>query len=220
MNLLQDFLVENDHIQFATPDSPSYADLRTGFTINAIKSPRLIVRPRSADDVSALVSILTANHLPFTVRAGGHDMWGRSQADDAVTIDLREICHVRVDDTSQSAWVGGGVIILDLIKELKNHNLVVPHAVTPTVGFVGWAIYGGYGLLSTKYGLGVDQILGATVVDAQGNIREADEKMLTVIRGGGGTVGIIVDLKIKVYPLDQVSALLSRPNLRYSVRVN
>lgn len=207
MDVLHKFLVENDHIQFATPDSPNFTDLRTAFVINMVKNPSLIVRPRSGNDVSALVSILNANHLPFTVRAGGHDMWGRSQVDGAVTIDMREIRHVHVDQASQTARIGGGIIILDLMKELEKHKLIAPHAVTPTVGFVGWGIYGGYGLLSTKYGLGVDQIIGATVVDAQGNIREADEEMLTAIRGGGGTVGIVVDLEIKVYPLNQVSSL-------------
>jgi FAD/FMN-containing dehydrogenase len=64
-------------------------------------------------------------------------------------------------------------------------------------------------MLSSKYGLGVDQILGATVIDAQGVVREADETMLTAIRGAGGIVGVIAELKIRIYPLDQVSDAFS-----------
>jgi FAD/FMN-containing dehydrogenase len=55
-----------------------------------------------------------------------------------------------------------------------------------------------------NYGLGVDQILGAKVVNSEGRIIEADEKMLQVIRGGGGALGVIVAMTIKTYPLDKV----------------
>jgi len=52
--------------------------------------------------------------------------------------------------------------------------------------------------------MGIDQILGAKVVDHTGKIVNADEKMLCGIRGGGGTLGIIVELTIKIYPLKKV----------------
>jgi FAD/FMN-containing dehydrogenase len=76
--------------------------------------------------------------------------------------------------------------------------------------------------------MGVDQILSAKVVDQSGSIVDAAPEMLEVIRGGtklmdkafplswtsanpftllfvgGGTLGVIVELSIKVYPLDKV----------------
>lgn len=52
--------------------------------------------------------------------------------------------------------------------------------------------------------MGVDQILGAKVVNCEGRIVEADNRMLQVVRGGGGTLGVIVAMTIKVYPLDKV----------------
>ena len=212
MESLEKFLSENKHIQSATPDAPEYEDLRSAFVINVTRKPRIIVRPRSAEDVSGLIKILTTNDIPFTIRGGGHDMFGRSQLDDGVTVDLRELCHVEVDHDSQTARIGGGIISMHLLKELEKHKVVVPHPVTPTVGWVGWATHGGYNLLSTKHGLGVDQIVGATVVDAQGEIREADERMLTVIRGGGGIVGVVVEMEIRIYPSNQVSDELERMN--------
>lgn len=204
MDQLTTFLSENTHIHYATPQSPDYADLCRGYIINATPKPAMIVRPRSAGDVSSLISLLTAHDLPFTVRTGGHDMFGRSQIQDGITIDMREIAYVHVDKDSQTARLGGGVIIIDMLRELQKHGMTTPHASTPSVGYVGWATYGGYGLLSAKYGLGVDQIVGAIVVDAKGAIREADETLLTGLRGGGGALGVIVEIKIKVYPLDKV----------------
>ncbi|KAJ5778768.1 hypothetical protein N7520_002014 [Penicillium odoratum] len=206
MDSLTAFLAENSHIQYSSPDSPDFDDLSSIFVINAIKEPSMVVRPRSAEDISALVSLCIANNLPFTIRAGGHDMFGRCQVNDAVTIDMREISHVHVDHKSQTARVGGGVIFMKLVKELEKHKMAAPTPVTPSVGFVGWALHGGYGLLSSKYGLGVDQIVGATVINAHGVIQEADDMMLRAIRGAGGTVGVIAELRIRIYPLDQVLA--------------
>lgn len=73
------------------------------------------------------------------------------------------------------------------------------------MGYVGWSTLGGYGPFSTCYGLGVDQIVAAKVVNAEGQIVDADNDMLTGIRGGGGTLGVITELTIKVYPLEKVS---------------
>jgi hypothetical protein len=57
--------------------------------------------------------------------------------------------------------------------------------------------------------MGVDLILGAKLVNHEGRIVEADERMLQAIRGGGGTLGVIVEMTIKVFPLDKVQ----RPKL-------
>lgn len=74
-----------------------------------------------------------------------------------------------------------------------------------SIGYVGWATLGGYSLLSGKYGLGVDQLVGAQYVNAAGELVEATEEALTGIRGAGGNFGIITEVTIKVYPLKEVS---------------
>lgn len=74
-----------------------------------------------------------------------------------------------------------------------------------SVGYVGWATLGGYGPFSGMYGLGADQIAGARLVDARGELVDANEELLKGIRGGGGIFGVIVELTVKVYPLKEVS---------------
>jgi len=57
----------------------------------------------------------------------------------------------------------------------------------------------------TKWaGLGADQILGATIIDATGQIVEANEKILKLLRGGGCSYGVVVELKIRVFPGEPV----------------
>ncbi|KAJ3544214.1 hypothetical protein NM208_g3175 [Fusarium decemcellulare] len=62
--------------------------------------------------------------------------------------------------------------------------------------------------LSSCYGSGVDQILGAKIVNVQGQTQTADEELLVGIRGGGGSLGIITELTIKVYSLDKQQTIL------------
>ncbi|KAJ9232755.1 CAZyme family AA7 [Paecilomyces variotii] len=206
MDHLIQFLAQNPHIRYATPTSSDFESLRLSYIFNNNVIPAIILRPRSTEDVAALVSLLASNELPFSIRVGGHDLFGRSQVHGAITIDLRDIAYIHVDEGACTARLGGGVLVADLVKELESYGLVTPTGTIPSVGYVGWATYGGYGLLSAQYGLGADQILGARVVDCQGEIVDANEDMLMAIRGAGGLLGVIVEVTIKVYPLDKVLA--------------
>lgn len=57
--------------------------------------------------------------------------------------------------------------------------------------------------------MGVDQIIGAKLVDATGSLVDANDEILRGIRGGGGIFGAIVELTIKVYALQEVSPMVS-----------
>lgn len=71
-----DFLAKNPHTHYANRQSPDFEELRLGFVINESRVPAIVVRPRSAEDVAALIPLLTKNNWPFTIRVGGHDMAG------------------------------------------------------------------------------------------------------------------------------------------------
>lgn len=63
-----------------------------------------------------------------------------------------------------------------------------------------------------RYGLGCDQIIGAKIVNAQGDEVEASPDVLYGIRGAqGGPFGIVTELKLKVYPFTTVRLPLSPP---------
>ncbi|KAF7587423.1 hypothetical protein BBP40_007242 [Aspergillus hancockii] len=78
-----------------------------------------------------------------------------------------------------------------------------------TVGYVSWACGGGYGFYVGTYGFGVDQILGAKVAVASGEIIDTDDdpELLWAIRGAGaGFLGVVVELRVKVYPSPKLYA--------------
>lgn len=214
LSQLNQFLDQRPHIRHAAPSSPDYSSLSSVFVIDDSIKPLMVVRPQSADDVAELISVLTSNSIPFTIRTGGHDMFCRSIASNTVTIDMRDISFILIDKSSLIARVGGGTLSGDLAAHLGKENLATATPSVPNVGFVGWSTHGGYGVLSSNYGLGADQIVGAHVVNHEGKIVEADEKLLKAIRGGGGAFGVIVDITIKVYKLESVRSAFTHSQNR------
>lgn len=193
-------------IQYVTPSSPEYAEIRSGYIINPSLNPPGIICPQSVDEVAMVASFMIEHDIQFTIRVGGHDLFSRTFKSDAVTLDLRKLNHVHVDPQGLTARVGGGTLTSDLARVLGEHGFVAPCPTVPSVGYVGWATHGGYGSYTTNFGLGVDQILAAKVIDRQGKVIEADAELLKGIRGAGGAFGIIVELTIPVFPLEKVFA--------------
>ncbi|KAH8599401.1 D-lactate dehydrogenase [Bisporella sp. PMI_857] len=203
---LEIFLETLPGIDILTPNSPEFNLAKTAYIVGDRSSPLAIVRPQKAEHVAALVTFSTANNIQFTIRGGGNNLFGLSCVQDALMIDLRNISYVEVDDPKSTARVGGGILFSKLASILSENGLACAMGSIPFIGYAGWAMYGGYGSFSANYGLGVDNILAAKVVNWEGKIVDADENMLKGIRGAGGFIGVIVELTIKVYPLKDILA--------------
>ncbi|KAH8888562.1 FAD-binding domain-containing protein [Thozetella sp. PMI_491] len=193
-------------IPYVTSESPDFVAKHASWARNPAQ-PTVIVQPKTAEDVSALVSACAAGGYGFVVRSGGHDTGGRSTVEGVVQIDVRSFKSVTISADKKTARVGGGVTFLDVLTELAKDNLVTPVGGIGTVGYVGWSTLGGYGPYSPSYGLGADQIVGAKLVDADGKIVEASEEVLKALRGGGASNwGIVLELTIKVYPVEEIQS--------------
>tara|TARA_R110002060_G_scaffold29366_2_gene39645 strand:- start:299 stop:967 length:669 start_codon:yes stop_codon:yes gene_type:complete len=210
LTTLESFLEKHQHITYATPSSQGYTSLRQIFARDQEAVPIAIVRPQSAADVSLLVKFAVSNSIRFTIRTGGHNLSGAAFAQDALAIDMRDISSINVSADKRTAKIGGGILQSDLAIALDKEGLATPVGAVGSVGYVGWSTYGGYGPFSRHWGLGVDQIVGAKLVDSKGGLIVADERLLKGLRGGGGLFGVIVELEIKVYPLKNVSYRRSR----------
>ncbi|TGO55453.1 hypothetical protein BCON_0092g00370 [Botryotinia convoluta] len=210
-SILKDFIQTRlPYVRLVTPTSPEYAAARSTFCLSNATVPLAIVKPATIADVSALIFFTTDHQIPITVRCGGYSYFGSEFSSSALAIDLRCLASIRVSPTRHSAVIGGGILQGNLARELSREGLMTPLVAIPSMGYAGWAMYGGYGPFSAAYGLGVDQIIGVKVVDSDGEIRDSDvegeDGLLRAVRGGGGALGIIVELRIKVYPLQKVLA--------------
>src|SRR3569623_640816 len=90
------------------------------------KKPLVCTRPRTEEEVSHLVQFCTEQKIPFAVRSGGHDFFGRSLVHNSVLIDKRDMDNVSVGPDRASARVGGGVIAGHLQKTLNSYGLFTP----------------------------------------------------------------------------------------------
>ncbi|KAJ4024586.1 hypothetical protein NW752_003152 [Fusarium irregulare] len=195
--------LSNTQAKFYYPDHPEYTKLQECFIDKPIKT-LATVRPRTAEDVSSIFQFCLKSNIDFCVRTGGHDCASRTLVHGALVIDMRDIKHVTISDDKKTAKVGGGILSGELCEILGKEGLTTPVGTIASVGYTGWATLGGYGPLTSHYGMGVDQIIVAKVVNANGEIQDADEEMLVGIRGGGGSLGIIVELTIKVHPISTI----------------
>jgi len=201
---LRVFLEDFPNLEWAFPLSPKYLGLRNIYNQSSNAVPLAIICPKTPQDVASLVKFARIYEVGIAIRVGGNDIFARSMIGGAMVLDLRAISSVVVNEGRTCAKTGGGILVGDLAAVLEEHGLATPTGAIPFIGYVGWATLGGYGLFSSYFGLGVDQILGATVVTASGEIVKADQELLGGIRGAGGSFGVIIEMEIKVYPLQKV----------------
>lgn len=205
---LKDYF-ETKGITTILPSSSEFSTLSKWYHLSDPKVPLAVIRPKTAEEVSVIVKYATENGIKIVIRSGGGDLFGRSQVEGTLTIDMRQLNYVRPNSSNSTACVGGGCTVGDVAAGLAESKLITPVPPIAAVGYVGWATLGGYGPFASNFGLGIDQIVGAKVVNWKGGIVDADEEMLKGIRGAGGNFGIIVELTIKVYSVGKVQYIFS-----------
>lgn len=190
---------------------PNFAEQRAIYNLGIDVQPWAVVCPASEAEVLDVVRACSASKpvVPISIRVGGHDFGGRSLVSDGVVIDLRRLDNIALAGDRASVRVGGGALTGAVATFLDGHGLATPIGWCNMVGYVGWATGGGYGSMQGTHGFGVDQILGARVVTANGGIIDTDEdpELLWALRGAGtGVLGVIVELRVKTYPIPKMLA--------------
>ena len=190
-------------------DDPEYDTARALYNAMIDKRPELIVRCVDVADVIAAVNFGRESGLDTAIRCGGHNGPGLGSVDDGLVIDLTGLKGVRVDPEAGIAEVAGGSLMGDIDHATHAFGLATPVGIISTTG-AGIILGGGIGHLTRKYGLSIDNILGADVVLADGSLVRADENnnedLYWAIRGGGGNFGVVTSLTMKLSPASMVAA--------------
>jgi FAD/FMN-containing dehydrogenase len=186
---------------------PQYDAARTIWNGMHDKRPALIARCLDNDDVSQAVSFARDNNLLVAVRGGGHSWPGKSICDGGLMIDLSHMNAVTVDADARRARAGGGTLLNALDSATLEHGLVTTTGVVSHTGVGGYTLGGGFGRLNRKYGLTIDNLAGATIVTADGQVRRisADNEpdLFWAIRGGGGNFGVVTEFEYRLHPFDR-----------------
>ena len=170
--------------------------------------PSVVARCRTTADVQAAVRAARSAGMPLSVLAGGHDWAGSAVRDGGLLVDLGGMRQVTVDGAE--ARVAGGAIVSDVLDAARPHGYAAAVGTVSSVGFAGLTLGGGYGTLIGVVGLGVDNLLSAEVVLADGRVVTADPHhepdLFWALRGGGGNFGVVTGLRTRLHPLAMVTA--------------
>lgn len=192
------------------PGSPGYDGARKVYNAMIDRRPEAIVQCASAGDVTLAVRLAADNGLPAAIRGGGHSGCGFGTCDGGIVIDLGPMRGVQVDAAARTVRVEGGATWGEVDRATYPFGLAVPCGVISTTGAGGLTLGGGHGYLTRKYGLTIDNLLGAELVLADGRaVRACDREnadLFWALRGGGGNFGVVTAMLFRAQPVRTVVA--------------
>ncbi|KAK3938847.1 FAD-linked oxidoreductase sord [Diplogelasinospora grovesii] len=171
-------------------------------------TPVAVIRPRNAEEVSAVVKCAAQNNIKVQAKSGGHSYanYGLGGEDGAISVDLVNFQYVWVNTTADSwqAHIGAGGRLGDIDDELHKYGRAFAHGVCPGVGIGGHATIGGLGPMSRLWGSALDHIEEVEVVTADGSILRAsttqNSDLFFALRGAAAGFGIITEFVMRTHP--------------------
>ena len=199
-----------------SPQDPGYEEARAVHNGLVDRRPGLILRARSAADVSAGLALARRAGLEVSVRGGGHNVAGRAVTEGGLMISLADMHGVTVDPERATVTAQGGATWAELNAAAGAHGLAVTGGAVSTTGVAGLTLGGGLGWLMAKYGLAADNLLEVELVTAAGEVLTVDAAshpdLFWALRGGGGNFGVATSLTYRLHRVGMVTGgLIAHP---------
>ena len=187
------------------PGDAAYDDARAIWNAMIDKRPAVIARCASTADVVRAVKFARENSLVLAVRGCGHNIAGSALCDDGIVVDLSRMKAAKVDAAKRRVTVEAGASLADLDAATQAHGLATPLGINSTTGVAGLTLGGGFGWLSRKLGMTVDNLESAEVVTASGDVVRASATehpdLFWALRGGGGNFGVVTRFEFQLHPV-------------------
>ncbi len=186
-------------------DDPGYAEARQIWNAMIDRRPAVIVQCALADDVPPVIGSARENNLEISVRGAGHNIAGNALCENGITIDFSRMRKVRVDAGKKRAYVEPGATLADLDLAIQAHGLATPVGINSTTGIAGLTLGGGFGWLTRKYGMTIDNLISVDLITAEGKklrVSETDNAdLFWAVRGGGGNFGVVTQFEFRLFPV-------------------
>jgi FAD/FMN-containing dehydrogenase len=171
------------------------------------KHPALIAQPTGAADVQAVVAFARERNLLVAVKCGGHSHSGQSTCDRGLQIDLSKFRSVHVDSSARRVSVAGGTLLGQVDHECLAQGVVTPMGTVSHTGVGGLTLGGGFGRLTRRFGMAIDNLESVDIVTADGKLRHASASenadLFWGVRGGGGNFGVATHFEFKLHPMQR-----------------
>ena len=178
--------------------------------------PAVVVRPRSEQEVAAIIRLANESSLPILPRGAGSSLTGAAVLEGGIVLDMRGMDKViKVDTVNWLVQVQPGISLEDLNEKLKTTGFFFPpDPASSYICTVGGAIAeGSGGLRCVKSGTMKDWVVALRVVLANGNVSRFGEPLaknragydlVHLFVGSEGTLGVITEAFLKIIPLPKV----------------
>lgn len=214
-------IVGNDHVLIDNESLDVYGHDQTE---NLQFNPQVVVRPRTASEISELCILCNQHHIPITPRGAGTGLSGAALPHlGGLLISMERMNSIiDIDEQNLQVTTEPGVITEVLQNAVKEKGLYYP----PDPASRGSCFIGGNishnsgGPRAVKYGVVRDYVLNLEVVLPTGEIIWTGSNVLKnstgynltqLIVGSEGTLGIVTKIVLKLIPLPKHDLLMLVP---------
>ena len=181
----------------------------------------IVVKPKSAGEISRILEYSQEECIPVVVRGGGTGLCGAATPiEKSIVISTERLNKIiEIDNKNMVAVLEAGVTLADLLEELTNHHGIgfPVHPGDEGAHIGGMAATNAGGARAVRHGVMRKHILGMEVVLANGEIINLGGKLLKdnagynlmhLIIGSEGTLAVVTKVILRLYPEDKYTATI------------
>jgi hypothetical protein len=192
------------------PGQADYDQARRPWNLAVDERPAVVVAAESPADVAQAVRYARARGMRVAPQGTGHGAGALEPLDGALLLRTTGMRAITIDPAARTARVEAGAVWQDVSGPAAEHGLAALAGSSPNVGVAGYTLGGGLGWLARRYGLAANSVTAAELVTPDGALVRADDDheadLLWAIRGGGGSVGVLTALEMRLYPVGDLYA--------------
>jgi FAD/FMN-containing dehydrogenase len=183
-----------------------YDEARSAWNLSVDQRPAAILFAGNEADISQGLIYAADHNLDVAVQSTGHGVI--KPADNCLLILTSQLNEIQIDTSTQTAYIGAGAKWGQVLERTQQNGFAPLLGSSPDVGVAGYTLGGGMGWLARKYGLAADSVQYFDVVTADGELLRAsateNSDLFWGLKGGGGSLGIVTGMEIRLYPLTSV----------------